>query len=165
MSFISSASTISWPAASTTGRPPRTSPQRSFTKLSPILPPTNGAVPPSLPGFFPRNPASNALADQYKRGDPIVNPVLQVDISQNPDTHPDLSSPDLEAIDYHARLFRLVDHLPAVQRQVIRERFVEQRLIREIAHPPRAKRKAPHQTASIPRTPDTLRAQMEGGHA
>ena len=63
--------------------------------------------------------ASNALVDQYKR----ASREQSSDNAQNLDEHPDLSVPDLETIDYHARLFRLVDHLPAVQCQVIRERL------------------------------------------
>jgi RNA polymerase sigma-70 factor (ECF subfamily) len=104
--------------------------------------------------------ASNALADQHKRAS-RENP--SSDESQNPDTHRDLSSPDLEAIDYHARLFRLVDRLPAVQRQVIRERFVEQRSIREIANRLSKTEGAIKQLQF--RALQTLRAQMEGGHA
>jgi RNA polymerase sigma-70 factor, ECF subfamily len=104
--------------------------------------------------------ASNALADQHKR---TSREQPSSDHAQNPDEHPDLSSPDLEAIDYHARLFRLVDHLPAVQRQVIRERFVEQRSTREIADRMKKTEGAIKQLQF--RALQTLRAQMEGGHA
>jgi RNA polymerase sigma-70 factor (ECF subfamily) len=104
--------------------------------------------------------ASNALADQYKRASREQS---SSDNPQNPDEHPDLSPPDLETIDYHARLFRLVDHLPAVQRQVIRERFVEQRSIREIADRLNKTEGAVKQLQF--RALQTLRAQMEGGHA
>src|ERR1700675_4071116 len=51
--------------------------------------------------------ASNALADQYKR----AAREQSSDNAQNLDEHPDLSVPDLETIDYHARLFRLGDRL------------------------------------------------------
>ncbi len=104
--------------------------------------------------------AANALADQYKRAS------REQPSSGNanaPDELPDLSSPDLEAIDYHARLFRLVDHLPAVQRQVIRERFVEQRSIREIAARLNKTEGAVKQLQF--RALQALRTQMEGGHA
>jgi len=103
--------------------------------------------------------ASNALADQYKR----ASREQSSDNAQNPDEHPDFSSPDLESIDYHARLFRLVDHLPASQRQVIRERFVEQRTIKEIAGRLKKTEGAIKQLQF--RALQTLRAQMEGGHA
>jgi RNA polymerase sigma-70 factor (ECF subfamily) len=104
--------------------------------------------------------AANALADQYKRAS---REQPSSDNAQDPDEHPDLSSPDLEVIDYHARLFRLVDHLPSVQRQVIRERFVEQRSIREIADRLKKTEGAIKQLQF--RALQTLRAQMEGGHA
>ena len=104
--------------------------------------------------------AANALADQYKRAS---REQPSSGNASNPDMHPDLSSPDLEAIDYHARLFRLVDHLPAVQRQVIRERFVEQRSIREIAARLKKTEGAIKQLQF--RALQSLRTQMEGGHA
>lgn len=106
--------------------------------------------------------AANALADQYKRAAREI-PSSDADDTQYPDAHPDLSSPDLEAIDYHARLFRLVDNLPAVQQRVIRERFVEQRTIREIASRLEKTEGAIKQLQF--RALQTLRAQMEGGHA
>jgi len=104
--------------------------------------------------------AANALADQYKRA---AREIPSSDDTKNPDAHLDLSSPDLEAIDYHARLFRLVDNLPAVQQRVIRERFVEQRTIREIATRMEKTEGAIKQLQF--RALQTLRAQMEGGHA
>jgi RNA polymerase sigma-70 factor (ECF subfamily) len=104
--------------------------------------------------------ASNALADQYKRASRERS---SSDNAQNPDAHPDPSPPDLDTIDYHARLFRLVDRLPAVQCQVIRERFVEQRSIREIADRLNKTEGAIKQLQF--RALQTLRAQMEGGHA
>jgi len=104
--------------------------------------------------------AANALADQYKRAS---REQPSSDNAQDPEEHPDLSSPDLEVIDYHAHFFRLVDHLPSVQRQVIRERFVEQRSIREIADRLKKTEGAIKQLQF--RALQTLRAQMEGGHA
>lgn len=104
--------------------------------------------------------ASNALADQHKRTSreqPSPND------SRSIDDQPDLSSPDLEDIEFHARLFHLVDHLPAVQRRVIQERFVEQRSIREIAN--RLKKTEGAVKQLQVRALQTLRAQMEGGHA
>jgi RNA polymerase sigma-70 factor (ECF subfamily) len=69
--------------------------------------------------------AANAVADQYKRaareapgsGDPPEPAV----------------NPDPEAMEYRARLFRLVNQLASDQRQVVYQRFVEQSSIREIA--------------------------------
>jgi RNA polymerase sigma-70 factor (ECF subfamily) len=40
---------------------------------------------------------------------------------------------DLEEVEHRARLFRLVDELPADQRRVIAMRFAEEKSIREIA--------------------------------
>lgn len=104
--------------------------------------------------------ASNALADQYKRASR-----QQSSSDDPPETSAprDLSSHDWEAIDYHASLFRLVDQLPAAQRRVIHERFVEQRTIREIAERLKKSEGAIKQLQF--RALQTLRAQMEGGHA
>ena len=104
--------------------------------------------------------AANAVADQHKR---VAREQPSSGNASNPDMHPDLSSPDLEAIDYHARLFQLVDLLPAAQRQVIRQRFVEQRTIREIAARLNKTEGAIKQLQF--RALQALRAQMEGGHA
>jgi len=46
---------------------------------------------------------------------------------------PDLQASEMRAIEYRAQLFLLVRRLPEVQKQVVYERFVEQRSIREIA--------------------------------
>jgi RNA polymerase sigma-70 factor (ECF subfamily) len=68
----------------------------------------------------------------------------------------------LQAIEHHARLFRLVEQLPEVQRQVVYERFVEQRSIPEIA------KRLGKSSGAIKqlqlRAVQNLRAQMEGGH-
>jgi RNA polymerase sigma-70 factor, ECF subfamily len=104
--------------------------------------------------------ASNALADQHKRAS---REQLSPDDLRSLDAQPDLSSPDLEAIDYHARLFRLIDQLPTIQQRVIRERFVEQRTIREIATRLEKTEGAIKQLQF--RALQTLRAQMGGGHA
>jgi RNA polymerase sigma-70 factor, ECF subfamily len=104
--------------------------------------------------------AANAIADQHKRAS------REQPSSDNPlsaDEHPDRNSPDLESIDYHARLFRLVDNLPTVQQRVIRERFVEQRSIREIAALLNKTQGAVKQLQF--RALQTLRAQMEGARA
>ncbi|MGB6833306.1 MAG: sigma-70 family RNA polymerase sigma factor [Candidatus Acidiferrum sp.] len=104
--------------------------------------------------------AHNAIADQYKRAS------REHPSSDNPPelaAHPELSSRDLEAIDYHASLFRLVDQLPAAQRRVIRERFVEQRTVREIADRLKKSEGAIKQLQF--RALMTLRTQMEGHHA
>ena len=52
---------------------------------------------------------------------------------EHPLTQPDLSSTDLDFIDRHVRFFELVEQLPEIQRRVVRERFIDERSIREIA--------------------------------
>jgi RNA polymerase sigma-70 factor (ECF subfamily) len=104
--------------------------------------------------------AHNALADQYKRA---AREHPSQDDQRGATAPQELSAFEMEAIDYHARLFRLVDHLPAVQRQVIRERFVEQRTIREIA--PRLNKTEGAIKQLQLRALQALRSQMEGGHA
>jgi RNA polymerase sigma-70 factor (ECF subfamily) len=69
--------------------------------------------------------AANALADRYKRG---TREVLLGSDAPEPSVEP-----EAERSDRHADLFRFVNDLPADQRRVIVERFVEQRSIREIA--------------------------------
>jgi DNA-directed RNA polymerase specialized sigma24 family protein len=64
---------------------------------------------------------------------------------------------------YHGRLYRLVEELPAVQRRVISERFVEQRTIREIAGQLKKTEGAIKQLQF--RAQQTLRVQLERGHA
>jgi len=103
--------------------------------------------------------AANAIADQFRRA--------SRERPSSEDAHTggepaDPGSPDLEAIDYHSRLFRLVDELPAVQQRVIRERFVEQRTIKEIAARLKKTEGAIKQLQF--RALRTLRGQMEGGH-
>jgi RNA polymerase sigma-70 factor (ECF subfamily) len=71
--------------------------------------------------------------------------------------------PDLEQIDRRARLFRLVDQLPADQRRVIFQRFVEQRSIREIAELLKRSEGAVKQLQF--RALEKLRSQMEGAYA
>jgi RNA polymerase sigma-70 factor, ECF subfamily len=67
--------------------------------------------------------ASNAIANRWERG--------QREASEpTPDDH---ASAGIEEIERRAMLFELVNHLPADQRRVITERFVEQKSIREVA--------------------------------
>jgi RNA polymerase sigma-70 factor (ECF subfamily) len=69
--------------------------------------------------------AANAIVDRAKRDAREI-----VDSDLLPDRG---AAPDVEDIDEHARLFRLVDALPSDQQAVVVERFVEQRSIRETA--------------------------------
>ena len=74
--------------------------------------------------------AVNAIVDHSKRSAREF-PVL--DDPPDPAADPDLRAFEMRAIEHRAELFRLVRQLPEVQKQVVYERFVEQRSIREIA--------------------------------
>lgn len=67
--------------------------------------------------------ASNVVADQWKRQSREV-------VEDPPEVSTDV---DMEEVEYRARLFRLVEKLPADQRRVIGMRFAEGKSIREIA--------------------------------
>lgn len=68
--------------------------------------------------------AAHALADRWQR-------VARERALPAPADPPQVG---LEDIEQRARLFRLVDQLPADQRRVVIMRFAEQKTIREIAH-------------------------------
>ena len=103
--------------------------------------------------------AANAIVDQGKRAArefpaPVDPPEPAID--------PGLQASELRAIEHRAQLFRLVGQLPEVQKQVVYERFVEQRSIREIA---KRLGKTPGAIKQLQlRAVQNLRAQMEGGH-
>jgi RNA polymerase sigma-70 factor (ECF subfamily) len=73
--------------------------------------------------------AANAIIDYAKRA------AREFPASDDPPepAAPDLQASELRAIEHRAQLFRLVGKLPEVQKQVVYERFVEQRSILEIA--------------------------------
>jgi len=71
--------------------------------------------------------AANAIADRSKRA------ARAADVAPVDDVPLDASAIDLEETERRARLFRLVDRLPADQRRVVVMRFAEQRSIRDIA--------------------------------
>lgn len=96
--------------------------------------------------------ASNAVNDQMKRAAREVE--APEDIAGD--------EADLAAIEDGARLFRLADQLPADQRHVIFERFVEQRSIKEIAAEMQRSEGAVKQLQF--RALESLRDQMEGAH-
>jgi len=68
--------------------------------------------------------AANVVVDQWKRGAREI-------VEDPPET---ATEANLEEIEHRARLFRLVDKLPADQQRVIRMRFAEGRSMREIAN-------------------------------
>jgi len=104
--------------------------------------------------------ANNLVADQTKRtAREVGNPEMAAGASV---TEPSVET-TLEEIEDQARLFRLVDRLPADQRRVIFQRFVEQRSIREIAQELGRSEGAIKQLQF--RALENLRSQMEGANA
>ncbi len=103
--------------------------------------------------------AANAIADQFKRA---ARDFPAPDDPPEPAADLDLQASEIPAIENRAQLFRLVGQLPEVQKQVVYERFVEQRSIREIAQ---RLGKTPGAIKQLQlRAVQNLRAQMEGGH-
>ena len=99
--------------------------------------------------------AGNAITDRSKRGSREL-----LSFESPPDKTTEAT---LEAIQDRARLFRLVDRLPADQRRVIFQRFVEQRSMREIAQQLGRSEGAIKQLQF--RAIEKLRTQMEGANA
>jgi RNA polymerase sigma-70 factor (ECF subfamily) len=72
--------------------------------------------------------AGNAIADRAHRAG------RELAVDDPPELSAEASAlVDLEEVEHRARLFRLVDELPADQRRVIAMRFAEEKSIREIA--------------------------------
>jgi len=99
--------------------------------------------------------AANMIVDRSKRGG---REVTALDDTPEPSTQV-----NLEEIDQSARLFRLVEQLPADQRRVIGMRFAEEKSIREIAHELGRSEGAVKQLQF--RALQNLRARMEGANA
>jgi len=74
--------------------------------------------------------AANAIADQFKRAN---RERYRTDDMPDPLVQEGISSTEMELVERHALLFRLVEKLPEIQRCVIRKRFFEERCIKEIA--------------------------------
>jgi RNA polymerase sigma-70 factor (ECF subfamily) len=100
--------------------------------------------------------ASNAVTDELKRA-------TRETASVPAEPPQPATQPDLEAIEHQAHLFRLVRELPEDQRKVIFQRFVEHMSVREIAAGLGRSEGAVKQLQF--RALQSLRAQMEGGHA
>jgi len=99
--------------------------------------------------------ATNSIADRSRQA--------SREIPSSDDLPEGSTIPDVEEIDRRGRLFRLVDQLPADQRRVVFQRFVEQRSIREIAEQLKRSEGAVKQLQF--RALEKLRAQMEGAYA
>lgn len=101
--------------------------------------------------------AANMIVDRSKRSGREVS-------AQDQDDVPDPGTqPNLEEIDQHARLFRLVEQLPPDQRRVIGMRFAEEKSIREIANELGRSEGAVKQLQF--RALQNLRERMEGANA
>jgi RNA polymerase sigma-70 factor (ECF subfamily) len=103
--------------------------------------------------------AANAIVDCAKRA---AREFPAPDDPPEPGVPMDLQDSQMRAIEHRAQLFRLVGQLPEIQKQVVYERFVEQRSIREIAQRLGKTEGAVKQLQL--RAVQNLRAQMEGGH-
>lgn len=104
--------------------------------------------------------AANAIVDQAKRS---AREFLSPDDPAEIAGDAGLQDSELRAIENRARLFRLVEQLPGAQRDVVHQRFVEQRSIREIAETLGKSEGAIKQLQL--RALERLRAQMEASHA
>jgi RNA polymerase sigma-70 factor, ECF subfamily len=103
--------------------------------------------------------AANAVFDQTKRS---ARELLSVPGNASDPPEPS-GGPEQEDAEVRARLFRLVEKLPAEQRSVVFGRFVEQQSIREIAQQLGKSEGAVKQLQF--RALEKLRSQMEGAHA
>jgi RNA polymerase sigma-70 factor (ECF subfamily) len=101
--------------------------------------------------------AANMIVDRSKRG------VKEIGQDELPDLPDPGARPKLEEADECARLFFLVDKLPADQRRVIGMRFAEEKSIREIAQALGRTEGAVKQLQF--RALQNLRARMEGANA
>ena len=96
--------------------------------------------------------AARVLADHWRRSGRETG---------NPSREPEAAVPT--EVEHSTMLFQLVDRLPETQFRVIHMRFVEQKSIREIAQELGRSEGAVKQLQL--RAIESLRAQMEGGHA
>ena len=102
--------------------------------------------------------AANAIIDHAKRA---AREFPAQDDPPEPAAASGLQASEVRAIEHRAQLFRLVGLLPKVQKQVVYERFVEQRSIKEIGE---RLRKSPGAIKQLQlRAIQNLRAQMEVG--
>jgi RNA polymerase sigma-70 factor, ECF subfamily len=101
--------------------------------------------------------AANAIVDHAKRA---AREFPAPDDPPEPAVDLDIQASEMRALEHRAQLFRLVGQLPEIQKQVVYERFVEQRSIREIAQ---RLGKTPGAIKQLQlRAVQNLRAQMEG---
>jgi len=103
--------------------------------------------------------AANAIVDHAKRA---AREFPTPDDPPEPANDLVVQASEMRAIEHRAQLFRLVEQLPAIQKQVVLDRFVEQRSIKEIAQRLGKTEGAVKQLQL--RAVQNLRAQMEGSN-
>jgi len=103
--------------------------------------------------------AANAIVDHAKRA---AREFPAPDDPPEPANDLVVQASEMRAIEHRAQLFRLVEQLPAIQKQVVLDRFVEQRSIKEIAQRLGKTEGAVKQLQL--RAVQNLRAQMEGSN-
>jgi RNA polymerase sigma-70 factor, ECF subfamily len=104
--------------------------------------------------------ASNAISDQFKRA---KREQQSGEEAFDPPGPANATSKETEFVEGRVLLFRLVEKLSDIQRRVIRERFIEERSIKEIARRLNKTEGAVKQLQF--RAVQTLREQMGDRHA
>ena len=106
--------------------------------------------------------AANLISDRWQRSgrEVIVDPDV---MDAEPAKSGSVGPAEIEEVERRATLFRLVDTLPAEQRNVVVLRFVEQKSIKEVAREIRKTEGAVKQLQF--RALTSLRARMEGADA
>ena len=100
--------------------------------------------------------AANLISDRWQRSGREIADEEKIDAAQ-------VSPAEIEEVERRATLFKLVDTLPAEQKNVVVLRFVEQKSIKEVAREIRKTEGAVKQLQF--RALSNLRARMEGADA
>ena len=100
--------------------------------------------------------AANLISDRWQRSGREISDEETIDAAQT-------SPAEIEEVERRATLFKLVDTLPAEQKNVVVLRFVEQKSIKEVARQIRKTEGAVKQLQF--RALSNLRARMEGADA
>jgi RNA polymerase sigma-70 factor, ECF subfamily len=100
--------------------------------------------------------AANLISDRWQRSGREISNDEKIDAAQ-------VSPAEIEEVERRAALFKLVDTLPAEQKNVVVLRFVEQKSIKEVARQIRKTEGAVKQLQF--RALSNLRARLEGADA
>ena len=100
--------------------------------------------------------AANLISDRWQRSGREISDDEKIDAAQ-------VSPAEIEEVERRATLFKLVDTLPAEQKNVVVLRFVEEKSIKEVARQIRKTEGAVKQLQF--RALSNLRARMEGADA